>query len=305
MQGIKKINSSLAALMLALLVAIGTPALPALAREAESGGGRNSGSGSGGTSLNSGSGSGSTTVKSGTSGSTSSGSGTSGTSGSTSSGPSKTGSTTTTSGRNGSDDASHVETEHGTEVESGDDSRIRLASVKNGSEVEHQSISKDDSAHPELHKRGDDIIAELEKGHKSTKTPEQRQKVCEAHKDGLVNKFQHIDGNSQAIQDRINDVLVKAQTYKTSHNLQPANFDALVASAEAAKATSTQSIAAMKTVEPSLDCNNMSVASDVATFKAATQQTRDSLKSYRTAVKAVLHSLEVEKAETEHTGGDQ
>ncbi len=124
------------------------------------------------------------------------------------------------------------------------------------------------------------------------------QKRCEAHKQGLTNKFSHIVTNSQRIQDRITDVLTKAQAYQTAHNLTVANFDTLVATAQSAGATSAASITSLKAVTPSLDCNNVSVASDVATFKTAAKTTRDDLKAYRTAVKAVLQALEAAKPAT-------
>ncbi len=136
-------------------------------------------------------------------------------------------------------------------------------------------------------------------GEQKEVTLAEHQKRCEAHKQGLTNKFSHIVTNSQRIQDRITGVLTKAQAYQTAHNLPVANFDSLVSTAQAAGATSAASITSLKAVTPSLDCNNVSVASDVATFKTAAKTTRDDLKAYRTAVKAVLQALEAAKPDTE------
>jgi len=61
----------------------------------------------------------------------------------------------------------------------------------------------------------------------------------------------------------------------------------------------------LKGVTPTLDCNNASVASDVATFKTAASDTRDKLKAYRDAVKAVLQALEAVKPATTNEGSNQ
>ena len=134
-------------------------------------------------------------------------------------------------------------------------------------------------------------------GHKLTDA--EHQKRCESHKQGLTTKFSHIVTNSQRIQDRISDVLDKAVAYQQTNNITVANFDNLVAAANTAKANSADAIANLKAVQPSLDCNNTSVHSDVSVFKTAAAKTRDSLKAYRTAVKAVVQSLKTAKTGAE------
>ena len=130
---------------------------------------------------------------------------------------------------------------------------------------------------------------------KAPKSLEDHKKACEAHKQGLTNKFSHIVANSQRIQTRITEVFNKAKAYQTAHNLQPADFSSLVTAAQSAGDTSAASIDALKAVTPTMDCNNISVASDVAKFKEAAATTRHDLKAYRTAVKAVVKSLETAK----------
>lgn len=158
----------------------------------------------------------------------------------------------------------------------------------------------DNGMHIELHRQGDAMVTELrqQRGDK-TKTAEQRQKVCEAHKSGLTNKFKRTVTNSQRIQTRIDEVFNKAQTYQQTKNITVANWDSLVASAQTAKAASAASITALQGVTPTIDCNSTSVASDVATFKTAAGQTRDNLKAYRTAVKALLKALITAKSTSE------
>lgn len=122
-------------------------------------------------------------------------------------------------------------------------------------------------------------------------TDAQRKKVCEAHKQGLNTRSDRIVDNSQRIQKRIDGVLQKAIDYKANKNLAPADWDSLLASAQSAQAASSSSITTLQSVKPTVDCNNTSTASDVATFKAAAAETRDNLKAYRNSVKAVLKAL--------------
>lgn len=175
------------------------------------------------------------------------------------------------------------------------------ASVNSSSESEIHSSSSNTSVHQstELTSQQSSEMS------KSAKKDAKHKKRCEAHRQGLTNKFNHIVSNSQKIQTRIDSIFSKALAYQQAKNLQPAGFDALVATAESSKATSAASIDSLKSVTPTLDCNNVSAASDVATFKTAAHQTRTDLKTYRTAVKAVLKSLEITKNTPNTEGSNQ
>jgi len=199
------------------------------------------------------------------------------------SGSSDGGSTTTTT-TNTDSNTSTSEQESGSGSGSQDSGTSSTPKTEN--ETESQNGTNEDGP-----KTGAQILAEMHKNHKD-QTEQQRQKKCEAHKQGLTTKFSRIVTNSQRIQDRISGILDKAVAYQQNNNVQVTNFDTLVAAAQSAKTTSADSITALKTVTPSLDCNNVSVASDVANFKAAAQTTRSDLKAYKTAVQAVLQALE-------------
>lgn len=180
-------------------------------------------------------------------------------------------------------------------------SRQRVTVESNQQEQERAEATGKNS---ELHNRGQQILAQLEQKHKGTdKTAAQKQKTCEAHKQGLTTKFTRIVTNDQRQQTKVTDILTKAENYQQAQNVQAANFDSLVAAAKSAQATSAASITNLQSVTPSLDCNSTSVASDVATFKAAAQQARQDLQSYRSALKAVLQSLEQASTSSTSTTG--
>lgn len=164
-----------------------------------------------------------------------------------------------------------------------DDSRQRLEEKRKANEA----------AHPELESESSKSIEQLrqQRGQKST---EERKKQCVAHQKGLNQKFSKIGTNVQRIQTKIDTIYSRAQKYATDNNLNPDGYQTLVANADAAKAASAKSIADLKQVTPTnVDCSNPNVAQDVATFKAAAQNTRTNLKAYKTAVKAVLNALQL------------
>ncbi|HSW37550.1 MAG TPA: hypothetical protein VLG37_04265 [Candidatus Saccharimonadales bacterium] len=162
------------------------------------------------------------------------------------------------------------------------ETEIHTASTQTGVNESDQENSRTQAAA---------MLEKLREQHKSNKTAEERTKVCEAHKQGLETKFTNISKNAEAYQARIDAILAKAETYKADHNLTITNWDTLLAAAKQAQTASAASIANLKSLTPSLDCNNVSVAQDVATFKVAAQQTRDDLKAYKMAVKTVLKAL--------------
>lgn len=159
--------------------------------------------------------------------------------------------------------------------------------------TESETDTPDSTATTELRHKGADLVTEMQNEHKNTKSDAEKTKVCEAHTKGLETKFASISKNAQAFQDRIDAIFQKAQDYNTGNKLNIANWDTLVKAATDAQTASAQSITDLKALTPStLDCNaNGAVAQEVATFKVAAQKTRDNLKTYKMAVKDVLHAL--------------
>lgn len=187
----------------------------------------------------------------------------------------------------------------GSEAEIRNESEIRGRETESrGSESEneveiHSSIS--DDRRTELSGRGAALLEDRQNENKENRvklTAAARTKKCELRKQGLTNKFANIAGNGQRFQTKINGILANAETYRAKNaGVTVANYDALLVTAKTAQAKSSSSIAALKAVSVSLNCNNVSVAGDVATVKAAAEQVRTDLKSYKSAVKAVLHAL--------------
>jgi hypothetical protein len=123
----------------------------------------------------------------------------------------------------------------------------------------------------ELHHQGSQLVTELEKENHGTKTAEEKTKACESHKHGLTTKFSRITANSQKLEDKIGTFLTRAETYQSTNNITVTDWTTLVSNADAAKTKVDTSIANLKAVTPTMDCNSTTVAQDVPTSKPIRQ----------------------------------
>lgn len=147
--------------------------------------------------------------------------------------------------------------------------------------------------------QGQELLTQLRKD-RQEQTKQQRQEKCQTRKQGLQTKVDRLTVGAQKHKARIDDVLTKVTTYQQQHNLNIENFEMLMSDATAAKAAAENSVTALGSLKPTVDCNNESVASDVAAFKVAATQARSDLSEYRQAVKAILKAVKTAK-----NGGDQ
>jgi hypothetical protein len=142
----------------------------------------------------------------------------------------------------------------------------------------------------DLHARGQELLQKAREG-RQLKTAAEREKICQTRKQGLQNRVSRISTNAARHQTRIKSIYDKAVAYQEDKNLTGSNLDTLQQAALAAGTKSQASVDALKSVQPTIDCNKDSVATDVATFKAAATEARDNLKAYKDAVKAYLKAL--------------
>lgn len=173
-----------------------------------------------------------------------------------------------------------------------------------GTETATTDSSEANKVGQEAHTKAAEMLQELRKDHKEH-TEAQRKLFCEAHKTGITTKFSSINTEMAGFQSRIDSILTKVQSYQQSKNVTVANWTSLLAAAQSAQTTSASALAALKGVTPSLDCNNTSVAQDVATFKTAAQTARDDLKAYKAAVQALVKALLDAKNASSTEGSNQ
>ncbi|HSD55792.1 MAG TPA: hypothetical protein VLA92_01425 [Candidatus Saccharimonadales bacterium] len=126
---------------------------------------------------------------------------------------------------------------------------------------------------------------------------ERRQKRCENRKHGLETKVANIVTVAQKHKTRIDEVYAKALAYQKDKNITVENFDTLATTADSAKSQAQASVDALTSLKPTIQCDSETVATDVATFKAAAGQARADLKAYRASVKTMLTTLKAARGE--------
>ncbi|MEK7153435.1 MAG: hypothetical protein AAB834_05785 [Patescibacteria group bacterium] len=159
--------------------------------------------------------------------------------------------------------------------------------IENSTETEVETKNR-------LRVRGKELLERAQK-ERSAKPAEARKKACEARKQGLQRKIGNLVKNAEKYQARIDEVFAKATTFYSENNLSVDGYDELVVRTTNAKAQAQASVQALKSLKPTIDCTSNTVATDVATFKAAAEQARKDLRSYKQAVKSILTDLRAAK----------
>ena len=158
----------------------------------------------------------------------------------------------------------------------------------------------------ELKTKAKSNLAERRAG-KETRTAEHRQKACEQRKVSINNKVTAFSKSADNILTRFDAVYTRVKDFKTDKKVDVANYDELIAAADAKQAAATEAVAALKETSTEFDCTSTDPAQTLATIKAATVDARTALKEYRTSIKNIVVALaQVQKNSTDQqsTGDD-
>jgi hypothetical protein len=99
--------------------------------------------------------------------------------------------------------------------------------------------------------------------------------------------------------DVFTKIFERTKTFYTDKGKTVANYDALVAAADAAKAKAEATLATLKATD-TFKCDVEGPKVVAEDFKAAHEQLREDLKAYRTAIKNLIVAVKTAQAE----GGD-
>lgn len=146
------------------------------------------------------------------------------------------------------------------------------------------------SAEAKVQENTQKLLREVKGNHKGH-SPAQRQQYCTAHKQGLEQKLTSLRTNALRFQTKIDNVLSQATSYQQTNNVQLSSYADLLSKAQTAQVASAAAVAALANLAPTVDCNNTSAASDVATFKTAAEQARSVLMTYRDSVRSLATAL--------------
>ncbi len=181
----------------------------------------------------------------------------------------------------------------------GDEDHEQTNSQTTNDDSSHEAKKKRErirKAEEHSRKKSEQLLKEAKKEQEKRQlVKEERKKRCENRKQALLARTERIANNAQKHQKRIEGVFVKAVDYQESANVNVPDFDALVATASAAQSASQDSVQALTNLKPTIDCTGENAATAVATFKAAVEQARNDLSTYKKNIKAILTALKAAK----------
>jgi hypothetical protein len=126
----------------------------------------------------------------------------------------------------------------------------------------------------------------------SDKSRDQKQKSCDARKANLTKRMANAVTAAQRHKEVFDKIYTKVQNFHDSKNLNVTNYDALKAAADKAQQDAADQIAALKSLDVSVDCTQTdSLATNITAFQTAVKSTRDSLKAYRKSIVDVITAL--------------
>jgi flagellar biosynthesis GTPase FlhF len=143
---------------------------------------------------------------------------------------------------------------------------------------------------------------EQKKSEVKAKTEDQRKKACDAVTGSLNNRLSGGVNRSGSLKGGFDKHLSNIQAFYAKKNLSVANYDVLLANAQAAGIQAQASINALKTFSPTVNCSDVGAAAgNIAGYKEALSKVRADLNSYRNSIKALLtavrHAAETTKTE--------
>lgn len=140
-----------------------------------------------------------------------------------------------------------------------------------------------------LRERGNELLQDARK--QGGKSREQITKACENRKANLETKINRIVERAKAHQQHYDSVFASLREYQQKKNITVPEWNSLLASSQTTQAESLTSIDALEKLKPDLDCNPDTIAATIASFKAATDQTRNDLTAYRQSLKSLLTAV--------------
>ncbi len=133
---------------------------------------------------------------------------------------------------------------------------------------------------------------------------EKRMKSCEARKANLTKRMNNAVAQATKHKAVFDKIFAKAQSLHDTQKLNADNYDALVAAAKTAQTNAQTNIDTLKALDINIDCTSNNVADNVAAFRTAVGNTRDSLKAYRKSIVDILNALNAANKTTNDSNTD-
>lgn len=181
---------------------------------------------------------------------------------------------------------------------SGSRTKVETASSETKTSENKTEVEKTNAG--DLREEAHKLLSE-KRQEKKTKSVEERQKACEAHKTELTKRSENYSRHAKRHLDTFTDVYNKVLAFQADKKLTAANFNTLKAAADAKKAAAETAVATLSDSNVTVDCSAPDPAVNVATLKTTVASTRTALQEYRAAIKDVIVALQSAKSSANTT----
>lgn len=123
------------------------------------------------------------------------------------------------------------------------------------------------------------------------RTQAQRERACTARKAALTRRMDNAVARAKNHKAVFDKIYTRVQNFYTAKKLNVADYSTLTAAANTAQTATQTNIDALQALDITPDCSSQTVADGVSAFQQAVGSTRDSLKSYRSALVNLINSL--------------
>jgi hypothetical protein len=123
------------------------------------------------------------------------------------------------------------------------------------------------------------------------KSAAQIQKSCEARKTNLTKRMNRAVTQAKKHKAVFDNIYTKVKDFYAAKQLSVANYADLTAAVDAAQSDAQASIDALSELDVNVDCTSQTVSTSVSAFRAAVKSTRDSLKTYRKSIVALITAV--------------
>jgi hypothetical protein len=156
------------------------------------------------------------------------------------------------------------------------------------SETEHVNTTTTTTSN-DSHKNNDERLSEV-KQRVQGRLDEAKKKTCNARVTAITKIMANAAAAGKRHEEVFGKILARVEEFYTNKKLTVANYDALVAAANAKKEAATAAVAAVAN-NVAFDCNSDNPVSVADAFSGKVKAMRQALKDYRTAIGALLKAV--------------
>ncbi|MDZ7744200.1 MAG: hypothetical protein U5K77_00350 [Candidatus Saccharibacteria bacterium] len=132
-----------------------------------------------------------------------------------------------------------------------------------------------------------------------------QQEVCERRQQNLVRVMPRLATGATSVKTSIDTVYERVQGFYESNQLTVDNYETHLLNIESAKANAEASLQVVSEYTFELDCENQNVGDQLAGYREAIADARESLRAYRTELVALISDLRAEAVQEQEANSEE